>query len=155
VFEGIDWTGNVAVTSSTGRFSMSDTSVYAGLGVRCANSVANCRQTVSNSSWFSDLSLVPLDLATTGVFNVTPGTLVNEQLLLQLVLDVSESLGTETLLADVPQGGDRRPATERARLGRGAPRGDIHRADPSPARPHRRRRARKCSRERRAAGCGA
>lgn len=55
VFEGIDWSGNVAVASSTGRFSMSDLDLFADIGVQCARTnVSSCKQSVSNTYYFGD-----------------------------------------------------------------------------------------------------
>lgn len=48
IFEGIDWSGNVALTSLTGQFSMSDMDVYADLGVRANGLPAH--QSVSNTN---------------------------------------------------------------------------------------------------------
>jgi hypothetical protein len=57
IFQGIDWSGNVAVTSSTGKFSMSDMDVYADIGVHCG--ATPCNQSVSNTNWFPDQQLSP------------------------------------------------------------------------------------------------
>ncbi len=55
LFEGIDWSGNVAVTSDTGRFSMSDIDVFADRGVECAvGTTADCTQSVQNTYYFAD-----------------------------------------------------------------------------------------------------
>ncbi len=55
VFEGIDWSGNVAVTSQQGRFSMSDIDLFADIGVQCATSrKKKCRQSVQNTNHFAD-----------------------------------------------------------------------------------------------------
>lgn len=55
IFEGIDWTGNVAVTSDKGRFSMSNMDVFADKGVQCAYAdLSKCDQSVSNTYWFED-----------------------------------------------------------------------------------------------------
>ena len=61
VFEGIDYSGNMAITSSTGGFTMSDSDVYANeYAVRCASpdgtSSGECRDNFSSPSgspWFS------------------------------------------------------------------------------------------------------
>ncbi len=59
VFEGIDWSGNVAVTAPDGQFSMSDVDVYADIGVDCAvGSAAACTQSVSNTTHFPDGSTI-------------------------------------------------------------------------------------------------
>ena len=77
VFEGIDWSGNVAVTSGTGRFSMSDIDVYADLGVHCAT--APCDQSVSNTLWFQDQQTTPFGaMPVVGVSAFNPTNLKNE-----------------------------------------------------------------------------
>lgn len=55
IFEGIDWSGNIAVTSNRGKFSLSDVDLFADIGVQCARSQASrCKQSVSNSNYFAD-----------------------------------------------------------------------------------------------------
>jgi hypothetical protein len=55
VFEGIDWSGNVALTSPTGVFNMSDVDVYADIGINCASATeAACDGNVQNSYYFPD-----------------------------------------------------------------------------------------------------
>ena len=56
IFEGIDWTGNVAVTSSEGQFNMSNVDLYADIGVQCADTVSDCISSVSNTNYFPDQS---------------------------------------------------------------------------------------------------
>lgn len=77
VFEGIDWSGNVAVTSPTGRFSMSDIDVYANLGVQCENTP--CNQSVSNTRWFPDQQTTPAgNMPGVGVFATDFSALTSE-----------------------------------------------------------------------------
>lgn len=81
VFQGIDWTGNVAVTSDTGKFSMSDIDLFADLGVHCANSnVSACKQSVSNTNYFPDQQTSSAGLVdnNVGIFNFNSGPLLNE-----------------------------------------------------------------------------
>ena len=73
VFQGIDWSGNVALTSSTGTFEMQDIQVFADLGVQTAN--FNPVQSVSNSDYFPDTKLTANDGATPG--NENSGDLDN------------------------------------------------------------------------------
>ena len=55
VCEGITYTGQMAITSTNGRFTMSDSNVYAtNFAVRCASSTGICQQnSTSNSIWFT------------------------------------------------------------------------------------------------------
>ena len=55
VFEGIDFSGNMAITSNSGRFTMSDSEVYANaFSVRCASSSGVCQENdTNNSTWFT------------------------------------------------------------------------------------------------------
>ena len=59
VFEGIDWSGNVAITSSSGRLSMGNVDVYADIGVNCASSENTCDDNFSNTFYFSDQVVGP------------------------------------------------------------------------------------------------
>lgn len=52
VFEGTDWTGNVALTSPNAKFDMSNVEIYADLGVVAASS--SPVSSVSNSKYFAD-----------------------------------------------------------------------------------------------------
>ena len=77
IFEGIDWSGNVAVTSDSGRFSMSDIDVYADLGVHCAT--VPCDQSVSNTLWFPDQQTTAAgNMPAVGVSAFDPTNLKNE-----------------------------------------------------------------------------
>ena len=77
LFEGIDWSGNVAVTSNTGKFSMSNTNVYANLGVQCATTP--CHNSVSNTAFFPDQQTVSTgNLPTVGVSSFNPSLLLGE-----------------------------------------------------------------------------
>jgi uncharacterized membrane protein len=55
---GVDWSGNVAVTSATGRFSLSDINIFADIGV--ASTATNAAANISNSYYFPEGSLVGL-----------------------------------------------------------------------------------------------
>ena len=55
IFEGIDWSGNVAITDDNGEFSMSNIDLYADIGVQCNGTP--CDQSVSNTLWFEDQQL--------------------------------------------------------------------------------------------------
>lgn len=77
VFQGIDWSGNVALTSPTGRFSLSDIDVYAALGVRCATTP--CDQSVMNTSWFPGGQTTPAGhMPGVGVSAFDPNPLLGE-----------------------------------------------------------------------------
>lgn len=52
IFEGIDWSGNVALTSPNAKFDMSNVEVYADLGVIAASSSPD--SSVSNTVYFAD-----------------------------------------------------------------------------------------------------
>jgi len=64
VFQGIDWSGNVALTGSTGSFEMQSVQVFADLGVQAAN--FNPAKSVSNSDYFPDTQVAANDGATPG-----------------------------------------------------------------------------------------
>ncbi len=49
VFEGIDFSGNIALTASQGDFNTSNVDLYASIGIHCADTVDNCRNGASNS----------------------------------------------------------------------------------------------------------
>jgi hypothetical protein len=90
IFEGIDWSGDVALTSPTGRFSMSDVDVYAQLGVVCATSTeAACVQSVSNTFFFPDQVLGP---------GSPPGSLLGADPLVGVSLYDPTSLEAEMVL---------------------------------------------------------
>lgn len=77
VFQGIDWSGNVAITNSGGAFSMSDIDVYAALGVQCDGTP--CHQSVSNTRWFENGNTTDSgNLPTVGVSSFSPTALLNE-----------------------------------------------------------------------------
>ncbi len=73
-----DDSGNIAVTSTTGFFSLSDIDLHASIGVHCANATpANCDQSVSGTTWFIggiSQGAVPAN----GVFNFAPTDLLTE-----------------------------------------------------------------------------
>lgn len=52
---GVDWSGNVAVTSSTGIFSLSDINIFANVGFASTSPTAGVN--ISNSYFFADGSL--------------------------------------------------------------------------------------------------
>lgn len=53
IFEGIDFTGNVALTGNHSILSVSNTDTNASLGIRCTIAVSSCNNGgVSNSSYF-------------------------------------------------------------------------------------------------------
>ncbi|NEQ96693.1 MAG: hypothetical protein F6K30_08220 [Cyanothece sp. SIO2G6] len=60
IFEGIDWSGNMAVTSNTGTINLSDIDLFADTGVQCASRVNKCindgNGNVSNTHYFPDRS---------------------------------------------------------------------------------------------------
>ena len=58
VFEGIDWSGDTAITSSTGEFSLSNVDLFGQVGVQCGGPLP-CDASVSNSYWFPDPSVGP------------------------------------------------------------------------------------------------
>ncbi|MEM7128646.1 MAG: hypothetical protein AAF702_20095 [Chloroflexota bacterium] len=64
VFQGIDWTGNVALTNDTGTFALSKIQVFGDLGVQAENS--SPVQSVSDSDFFPDQELTANDGATPG-----------------------------------------------------------------------------------------
>lgn len=80
VFTGIDFKGNTAVTSSTGKFNFQDINVYAGLGVHCASTPGACIAGASNTTWFQSdpMTGVPLGPDPNGVFNFNPAPLLSE-----------------------------------------------------------------------------
>lgn len=55
LFRGVDWSGNVAVTSPTGTYSLQDINVFAEYGFRTAS--VNAAVGVSSANYFSDGSL--------------------------------------------------------------------------------------------------
>lgn len=56
LFEGIDWSGNVAITHSGGAIHTSNTDVNANLGIRCAGSANDCDDNISNTAFFDAVS---------------------------------------------------------------------------------------------------
>ena len=64
VFQGIDYSGNVALTSGSGTFAMGDIQVFADLGVQAANT--SPVQSVSNADYFPNLQTTANDGATAG-----------------------------------------------------------------------------------------
>lgn len=79
---GITNDGNIAITSPGGVFNLQDVGVYANIGVRCAQSVANCDAGTSNS-FFNDPNNFPSTFTPTGTGAPTnnnidgTGTIVN------------------------------------------------------------------------------
>jgi hypothetical protein len=61
LFRGVDWSGNVAVTSPTGRFSLSNINVFADIGV--ASTSTNAADNISNSNYFPEGSLVGVPMS--------------------------------------------------------------------------------------------
>ncbi len=55
LFRGVDWSGNVAVTSPTGTYSLQDINVFATIG--CATTSTQAADNVSNSYYFEENSL--------------------------------------------------------------------------------------------------
>ena len=79
VFEGIDYSGNTAITADDGEFSFSDVDFYADLGVQCANTP--CDQSVSNSTWFDTGETIGSGgspMPSNGVFDFDPTDLLGE-----------------------------------------------------------------------------
>lgn len=78
VFQGIDYSGNVAVTSATGDFSMSNVDVYANIGVDC--DAASCADSVSNTTWFQPTETIPGGSAmpASGVNDIDSAALLDE-----------------------------------------------------------------------------
>lgn len=77
VFEGVDWSGNVAITSQTGQFSMSNVDVFADIGINVNRTpVSGSKQSVSNTYFFPDQDLVSSGLVDNNVgissFNSAP-----------------------------------------------------------------------------------
>ena len=73
VFQGIDWSGNVAITSPTSRFSLANIQVFADLGVQGANPNSSLVQSVSGSDYFADMQTTANSGGTPG--NETGGDL--------------------------------------------------------------------------------
>ena len=55
LFRGVDWSGDVAVTSATGTFSLQDINVFGQFGFRATSTTAPVN--ISNSYYFDDPSL--------------------------------------------------------------------------------------------------
>lgn len=70
MFVGIDYSGNLALTHSSGQLSLSNIDVYANLGVQCSNSsAAACTQSISNSNWQQNPAALSLSMAAgNGIF---------------------------------------------------------------------------------------
>ena len=67
LFEGIDWSGNVAITNESGTFNSSNSDVNANLGIQCAQSVAGCFPSPSdNNAYFADQLNIPVELGLDG-----------------------------------------------------------------------------------------
>jgi hypothetical protein len=58
VASGVDYSGNIAITNSTGTFNLQDVGLYATLGVRTAASAAAANAGVNNSFW-NDPNMFP------------------------------------------------------------------------------------------------
>lgn len=56
-FRGVNWSGNVAVTSRTGKFSLSGINVFADLGLRTRGSTAATAANIQNAYYFAGGSL--------------------------------------------------------------------------------------------------
>ena len=72
VMTGIDYSGNLAVTGSSGDFTLSDIDVYATIGVHCETTP--CDNSVSNTDWFDGNAPDPQSMPGSGItaFNATP-----------------------------------------------------------------------------------
>jgi hypothetical protein len=55
LFRGVDWSGNVAVTSPSGSFSLQDINIFGSFGVRSRSTTAPVN--ISNSNYFAQNSL--------------------------------------------------------------------------------------------------
>jgi len=81
IFEGTDWSGNVAITSDQGQFSLSNMDVFADIGVQCARTLVNgCKQSVSNSNYFADQETTSSGLLdnNVGISSFEASTLLDE-----------------------------------------------------------------------------
>ncbi|MBN2291735.1 MAG: PEP-CTERM sorting domain-containing protein [Pirellulales bacterium] len=83
LFEGINFTGNIALTSNQGKFSMSNVDVNANIGVHTAQtSAADSRTGVRNTTWFSGPDIaapgVLLNPDPNGVSTFNPTNLLGE-----------------------------------------------------------------------------
>ncbi len=56
-FRGVNWSGNLAITSGTGRFSLAGINLFADLGIRTRSSAAASAANIANSYYFADASL--------------------------------------------------------------------------------------------------
>jgi hypothetical protein len=100
IFEGIDWSGNVAVTSQTGKFSMSNTDVYANLGIHCATTP--CNASVSNSQFFPDQQTTAAgNLPAVGVTTFNPAPLLGELAAWKLFIQDPLLLADATITSNI------------------------------------------------------
>ncbi|MEM9352098.1 MAG: hypothetical protein AAGA92_03715 [Planctomycetota bacterium] len=94
IFEGIDWSGNVAITDDDGEFSMSNIDLYADIGVQCNGTP--CDQSVSNTLWFEDQQLTATgNVPSVGVSSFNSGPLLTE---IQGWKDYIDGLTAETTI---------------------------------------------------------
>ncbi|MGK7888296.1 MAG: PEP-CTERM sorting domain-containing protein [Leptolyngbyaceae cyanobacterium] len=71
IFEGVDWSGNMAVTSNQGRINLSDIDLFADIGIQCGSRTNKCRSdgngNVSNTHYFADQSMTSSGRVDNGV----------------------------------------------------------------------------------------
>lgn len=103
LFEGIDYSGNVALTGEFAKFESSDSDVNANIGIQCNRAPADCFPDPSGSnSFFSGAAGDPeLDLNTlNGVTEFDPLALITE---MEMVRDFIVGLAADTtLFASIP-----------------------------------------------------
>lgn len=86
IFEGIDFSGNVAITGSFAKFNASNTDTNADTGIQCKGTVSSCSPSPSsNNSYFDDsapntrLNLgAPPPATSGGISQFNPGVLLND-----------------------------------------------------------------------------
>ena len=85
---GIDFSGEIALTSNTGEFNVSNTNIFAGTGIQCASSPSACANSISDGNFvYLEDSPEPVpdsgqeldsDSPTTGVSQFDPNPLLAE-----------------------------------------------------------------------------
>lgn len=77
IFEGVDWSGNVAVTGNRAKLETSNVDYHANQGIKCNRSAASCVPNPSSTnSFFPDQSNSGSDLAPgNGISEFDPSTL--------------------------------------------------------------------------------
>ena len=85
---GIDFSGEVALTSDTGEFNVSNTNIFAGMGIQCASTPNACANSISDGNFvYLEDSPDPVpdsgqeldsDSPTTGVSQFDPNPLLAE-----------------------------------------------------------------------------